>query len=397
LERGRAGDLRHPLERSLAPPKRSQLGQHYTGRHDIERVVEPVVMVPLRPGWRACARRSRHAARGVGGGGIRRARATTDGRRSRHGCTHSSGVDPHPASSIRPAAAADFLYVALARLWTSKRKCSSRGRRNGLPLGYPLVSPKKVVGLEIDDYAPGTGAGRGLVGTCNGGRHGSRACRTRILEPLETIRLQTPCSTGANRGSERDGGGRAADFIIGNPPFPRRASPEGTRRRLPRRPVAVYDGRVARESDLVCYFFENGTDTDCQRRDEARGAARDKPIGAGPTGRRPGTDQGDGDIFAAGRRAVGAPEGDVRISIIDLTTVPKTSRTLDGLPVATINADLTTQTDVTTSARCPENAGVAFQGPVRWTIRDTPDLRTNLLAARSNPNGRPNSMLFDRG
>jgi hypothetical protein len=36
------------FERSLDPSKRSQLGAHYTGRPDIERVVEPVVMTPLR-------------------------------------------------------------------------------------------------------------------------------------------------------------------------------------------------------------------------------------------------------------------------------------------------------------------------------------------------------------
>src|SRR5690606_33572496 len=39
------------FERSLDPAKRSQLGAHYTGRADIERVVEPVVMTPLRRRW----------------------------------------------------------------------------------------------------------------------------------------------------------------------------------------------------------------------------------------------------------------------------------------------------------------------------------------------------------
>ena len=41
------------FERSLDPAKRAQLGQHYTGRHDIERVVEPVLMGPLRCRWEA--------------------------------------------------------------------------------------------------------------------------------------------------------------------------------------------------------------------------------------------------------------------------------------------------------------------------------------------------------
>ena len=41
------------FERSLDPARRSQLGAHYTGRDDIERVVDPVVMTPLRRRWDA--------------------------------------------------------------------------------------------------------------------------------------------------------------------------------------------------------------------------------------------------------------------------------------------------------------------------------------------------------
>lgn len=39
------------FERSLDPSQRAQLGAHYTGRADIERVVEPVVMAPLLRRW----------------------------------------------------------------------------------------------------------------------------------------------------------------------------------------------------------------------------------------------------------------------------------------------------------------------------------------------------------
>jgi type II restriction/modification system DNA methylase subunit YeeA len=41
------------FERSLDPGKRAQLGAHYTGRREIERVVEPVVLAPLRRRWEA--------------------------------------------------------------------------------------------------------------------------------------------------------------------------------------------------------------------------------------------------------------------------------------------------------------------------------------------------------
>lgn len=41
------------FERSLDPQKRAQLGAHYTSRADIEAVVEPVLMPPIRRDWLA--------------------------------------------------------------------------------------------------------------------------------------------------------------------------------------------------------------------------------------------------------------------------------------------------------------------------------------------------------
>ena len=39
------------FKRGMDPNKRSQLGAHYTSRQDIETLVEPVVMQPLRQEW----------------------------------------------------------------------------------------------------------------------------------------------------------------------------------------------------------------------------------------------------------------------------------------------------------------------------------------------------------
>src|SRR5690606_10948365 len=41
------------FERGLDPAKRSQAGAHYTSRADIEAIVEPVLMAPLRREWAA--------------------------------------------------------------------------------------------------------------------------------------------------------------------------------------------------------------------------------------------------------------------------------------------------------------------------------------------------------
>ena len=39
------------FERTLDPAKRSQIGAHYTSREDIETLLEPVMMTPLRREW----------------------------------------------------------------------------------------------------------------------------------------------------------------------------------------------------------------------------------------------------------------------------------------------------------------------------------------------------------
>ena len=40
------------FERSLDPSKRAQLGAHYTSREDILRIVNPVILEPLKEEWK---------------------------------------------------------------------------------------------------------------------------------------------------------------------------------------------------------------------------------------------------------------------------------------------------------------------------------------------------------
>ena len=50
------------FERGLDPGKRAQLGAHYTSRSDIELIVEPVLMQPLRREWEAVREQARALA-----------------------------------------------------------------------------------------------------------------------------------------------------------------------------------------------------------------------------------------------------------------------------------------------------------------------------------------------
>ena len=66
-------------------------------------------------------------------------------------------------------------------------------------------------------------------------------------------------------------------------------------------------------------------------------------------------------------------------------------KTLDGIPMALINPDLTGDLDLTTAAKLAENAGVAFYGTVKiGPFNLEAAVAEEMLSWSGNPNGRPN-------
>jgi len=67
-------------------------------------------------------------------------------------------------------------------------------------------------------------------------------------------------------------------------------------------------------------------------------------------------------------------------------------RTLDGSTVASINANLTSELDITAAKVLRENSNIAFIGTQKGGAFDlSPDIAGKMLSASVNPNGRPNS------
>jgi type II restriction/modification system DNA methylase subunit YeeA len=87
----------------------------------------------------------------------------------------------------------------------------------------------------------------------------------------------------------------------------------------------------------------------------------------------------------------------VNISMIGFDSGGETDFHLDGRPVANINADLTANADTTQAMTLPENKGLCFLGMMKAGPFDI-DFETaqQMLAAPSNPNGRPNSDVVKR-
>jgi type II restriction/modification system DNA methylase subunit YeeA len=156
---------------------------------------------------------------------------------------------------------------------------------------------------------------------------------------------------------------------------------------------AVYRDRVAREADLVCYFFEKARATIAAGRVKRAGLLATNSIRGGANREVLRRIKESGDIFMAWDDEPWVLEGAaVRISLVGFDDGSEPSRTLDGQPVPTINADLTASADLASAKALRENVGLAFMGDTKGGPFDIPgDLARRWLALPVNPNGRPNS------
>jgi type II restriction/modification system DNA methylase subunit YeeA len=382
------------FERSLDPSKRSQLGAHYTGKTDIERVVEPVVMTPLRRRWDEVRAEADTIKAAWDAAATPR---TRDNRRQEFRAKLEAFKQELAGVRILDPAcgSGNFLYVALAKLLDLEKEVIVYGAANGLPLGFPLVSPAQLFGLEINEYARELAQVVVWIGYLQWKiANGFPGTDDPILKPLETIRLQDALLDRSDPAHPKEAQWPAADFIIGNPPF---LGGKRMRAELSDKYVgdlfAVYRGTVPPEADLVCYFFEKARANIAAGATKRAGLLATNSIRGGANRRVLERIKQTGDIFAAWDDEPWILDGAaVRISIVGFDGGNERTRTLDGAPVATINADLTSQTDVTGAKRLPENLNIAFMGDTKGGPFDIPgDLARQWLKLPPNPNGRPNS------
>ncbi|HUG13963.1 MAG TPA: DNA methyltransferase [Thermomicrobiales bacterium] len=382
------------FERSLDPAKRSQLGAHYTGRSDIKRVVEPVVMQPLRRRWEV-VRAEADALKAAWDA----AETPAERNRRRQAFANRLFAFQEELAALRimdvACGSGNFLYVALAALMDLEKEVGLYGAANGLPMMFPRVSPAQLYGLEINQYAQELTQVVVWIGylqwmTTNG----FQPSRDPVLQPLNTIRLRDALLDLSDPDYPKEAEWPRADFIIGNPPF---LGGKRLRSELGDAYVddlfAVYHGRVAREADLVCYFFEKARAKIERGTVNRTGLLATNSIRGGANRRVLERVKQSGDIFAAWSDEPWILDGAaVRISIVGFDDGSDARRRLNGHEVAAINADLTGLTDITSAHRLPENVGVAFMGTTKGGAFDIPgDFARFWLALPVNTNGRPSS------
>ncbi len=190
-----------------------------------------------------------------------------------------------------------------------------------------------------------------------------------------------------------------ADFIIGNPPF---LGDKRMRSELGDKYVddlrALYEGRVPGGADLVTYWFENA-----RRAVEAKRAKRVGLLATNSirmVGNRPVLERikSSGDIFMAWSDRPWLLDGAaVRVSMIGFDDGADQERTLDGIDVKQIHADLTAESNVASALPLKENAGLCFLGVMKGGPFDIGEEEARKMLSRPlNPNGRPNSDVVKR-
>jgi len=387
------------FERSLDPGKRSQLGAHYTSPEDILLIVEPVLMAPLEARWQAVKAEASALAEAA-----KRQKGTAYAKlRSKMQDKLYAWVEELSRLRILDPAcgSGNFLYLALRRmldLWHEVRLFSAA---HGLPTFLPhQVHPSQLYGLETNVYAHELASVVVWIGYLQWLNDNSIGWPTEpILRKLDNIQHRDAILAHDSDGNPVEAPWPEADFIIGNPPF---LGDKRMRAELGDEYVGelrtVYEGRVPGGADLVTYWFEH-----TRAEIEAGRALRAGLLATNSismVGNRTVLERilKSGGIFMAWSDRPWILDGAaVRVSLVGFDDGSQAERTLDGHTVETIHSDLTSSANLTNAETLPENANLCFLGVMKGGPFDlTAEQAEKMLAAPTNPNGRPNSDVVKR-
>ena len=374
--------------------KRRQLGTHYTSREDIELIVEPVLMRPLRAEWEKVRAKAQPYIDWESQHGQDR-----DRMREQLNETLSEFQDRVVDMTVLDPAcgSGNFLYVSLALLKALEKEVIAVAVAHGLDGFFPRVHPRQLFGIETDEYAHELASAVVWIGYLQWKHRNAfdLTGESPILQPLDNIRL-----TDALLDFDANGDGKPseaqwpdADVIIGNPPF---LGGKLLRRELGDDYVEalfeVWADRVSREADLCCYWFEKA------RSQIEHGDARRAGL-LSTQGIRGGRNRlvleriaESGSIFWAQSDREWTLDGAaVQVSMVGFDDGSETGRELDGLEVSEIYTNLRSgKTDVTKARRLKENLGISFQGPVKVGKFDIVKSVAHAMVRYPNPDGRSN-------
>jgi len=392
------------FERVIDPAQRRQIGAHYTSRADIELIVEPVLMAPLRREWEQIKAAAHDLSENAAS---RRLKPET----LDHRIAGALQTFHDRLATIRvldPACGSgNFLYVSLALLKALEKEVIAFAASHDVALN-PRVHPRQLMGIETSEYARELASIVMWIGYLQWKLRNviPLADETPILQPLDQIELRDAIVDLSDPNRPRIPDWPEADVVVGNPPF---LGGKLLRRHLSDEYVdqlfAAWDEKVARESDLCCYWFEQGRRAVEAGRAQRVGLLATQAIRGGANRRVLQRIKETGDIFYAQADRKWIQDGvAVRVSMVGFDDGSETRRLLNeskddkpehalarARPVEGINANLTYQTDVTKARRLKENLGISFMGDTKVGPFEIPESLARQFLAKPNPHGKPNS------
>jgi type II restriction/modification system DNA methylase subunit YeeA len=262
------------------------------------------------------------------------------------------------------------------------------------PMQLPQIGPEAVLGIEINAYAAELARVTVWIGEIQWMiRHGLGYRRDPILRPLHHIETRDALLDLSDPANPREAEWPEAEFIVGNPPF---LGDKFQLRVLGAEYAATlrstYLGRVKGQADLCCYFHERARQAIADGQTRRAGLLATQAIRHGASRLTVDRIAESGGIFFARSDDPWVLAGaNVHISFVGQDDGSELERELDGHRVSSINPNLTSGIDLTAALRLPENAGVAFQGPVKVGPFDISHAQANELRASPNPDGRSNA------
>ncbi|MEX2186952.1 MAG: DNA methyltransferase [Pirellulales bacterium] len=394
------------FERTLDPAKRSQIGAHYTSPDDIKTLLEPVVMTPLRREWQAARekcdelwKKVKANAKPVALPKKGRRAATATPRESKAVKDHNRLIQDFVErlshlSILDPACGSgNFLYVAINLLLDLEKEVIVYAAQHSLNL-LPHVRPTQLSGIEINPYAQQLAQVVIWIGYLQWMHHnGFNPPRNPVLEPIESIRRMDAILDLSDPENPKEPEWPKADFIVGNPPF---LGGKLLRTHLGDEYVdamfATWDERVPREADLCCYWFEKARQAIANKQCGRAGLLATQGIRGNSNRKVLDNIKNSGDIFFAISDRDWVLDGAaVHVSIIGFDDGTEAHRCLNDTIVAKINADLSSQADLTSARRLSANLRICFMADTKGGAFDLRDEQARDLLNAPNPNGRPNS------
>jgi type II restriction/modification system DNA methylase subunit YeeA len=388
------------FERGLDPDKRSQLGAHYTDPGSILRLVRPVVEEPLKAEWREVrAKIDKLMDKALA---AKDKSAATKAKRRAEKLYQAFLLELRQFTILDPACGSgNFLYLGLRTLKDLEHQAILEAEQLGLHRQNPDVGPEAVRGIEINPYAAELARVTVWIGEIQWMlNHGYSLNANPVLKPLDQIE----CRDAVLNPDGTEPEWPEADVIVGNPPFlgnKKMISVLGEEYVSQLRDL--YEGRVPGGVDLVTYWFEKARAMLEAGKVERAGLVATNSIRGGWNRRVLERIRETGYIFDAWDDEPWIVEGAaVRVSLVSFAGKASVLPVrLDGEPVAEVYADLTARTaaaaprlDLTRVGLLAENAGIAFQGPVKVGPFDVDgDLARQWLLV-PNTHGKPNSAVL---